>query len=71
VTPVTRTTLYERLRKRSYRRWRRAIDPRHPSIDEWWELDHAAYLAGVRDTLKELRLGWSRTVTVTKDGEWE
>lgn len=62
--PVTRTKLYERLRKRSYRRLRRG--PR-----AWLGVEHVAYLAGVRDALKELRLDWSRTVTVTRDGEWE
>ncbi len=41
---ITRTTLYERLRKRSYRKWiRYRISDR----------EHEAYLQGVRDALRE------------------
>lgn len=58
---VTRTTLYERLRKRSYRRlgkgwnvynWARGVD----EYVYWDEVMHAAYLRGVRDAIRAVRL---------------
>ena len=47
--------LYDRLRKRSYRR----IDKldkhtQHPSYPYWDVMDHVAYVRGVKDTLNEL-----------------
>jgi len=53
--------IYERLRKRSYRRMLRsvaaweALEPEEfesPSPEVYWESEHATYVAGVRDGLK-------------------
>lgn len=55
-----RRRVYDRLRKRSYRRTK-AIDyvVRDGSIGltEWTGYDHEAYVAGVRDALNELPYG--------------
>lgn len=42
--------IYERLRKRSYRRW---LADGYTLL--WQAEDHDAYIAGVRDALKEIQ----------------
>jgi len=47
--------LYDRLRKRSYRKL--SSDSETP-VEQWWEHeDHEAYIAGVRDALNEILNG--------------
>jgi len=41
--------IYERLRKRSYRRM---LSARYADNYDWCDMDHEAYVAGVRDALK-------------------
>lgn len=61
VRPLTRTTLYERLRKRSYRAIGKTFtvidgDRREP-VRVFWNRDlHEAYLQGVRDAIRAVRL---------------
>lgn len=63
--PLTRTTLYERLRKRSYRAIGKTFsvidgDRREP-VQVYWNYDlHEAYLQGVRDTIRAVRLDHRR-----------
>lgn len=59
--PLTRTRLYERLRKRSYRAIGKTfgvIDgDRRELVRVYWSVDlHEAYLQGVRDTIRAVRL---------------
>lgn len=63
--PLTRTRLYERLRKRSYRalgKTFRVFDyGRSMSVPvEWNDALHEAYLQGVRDTIRAVRLDHRR-----------
>ena len=59
VYPDTARRIYDRLRKRSYRRTKRIDYVVHGSIGitEWTGYDHEAYVAGVRDALNEVLYG--------------
>ena len=62
-------TIYERLRKRSYRRMQALYEHSHQhnhQVDwsqEWSDMDHKAYLAGVHDALIANEKAWTPRLT--------
>jgi hypothetical protein len=56
-------TIYERLRKRSYRKMCHSIENRTDAWDDyWWYVDdHESYVKGVKDALQAVEAGYWHT----------